>query len=257
MLDKIVARKTEEIEQKKRMVPLSYLREEISRQRPSLDFAAALQGENIKLIAEIKRASPSKGLLRSDFDPIKLAQTYASGGVAAISVVTEANYFLGSIDHLEAIRKAVRLPLLRKDFIFDPYQIYESRACGADALLLIATILSRDQLRDFISLSHDLGLKCLVEVHTEEEVEKSLLSEAEIIGINNRDLRTFAVDLETTNRLRPLIPRDKIVVSESGIKHRRDLERLKSCGVNAALVGEALITANRIAAKIRELTGKA
>jgi len=257
MLDKIVARKAEEIEQRKRTMPLSHLREKISTQQPPMDFAAALQGESIKLIAEIKQASPSKGLLRSDLHPVKLAETYASAGVAAISVVTESNYFLGNIDHLEAIRKAVKLPLLRKDFIFDPYQIYESRAYGADALLLIAAILGQDQLRDFISLSHDLGLKCLVEVHTEEEVEKSLLSEAEIIGINNRDLYSFAIDLETTNRLRPLIPRDKIVVSESGIKGRRDLERLETCGVNAVLVGEALVTARDVVEKIRELIGKA
>jgi indole-3-glycerol phosphate synthase len=192
-------------------------------------------------------------MLRSNFDPIKLAQIYSEGGAAAISVLTEANYFMGSIEHLTAIKDVVQLPLLRKDFIFDSYQIYESRAYGADALLLIAAILNQRQLKELVSLSHSLGLRCLVEVHNEGEVERAVLSEAEIIGINNRDLSTLTVDINTTHRLRPLIPKEKIVVSESGIKGRSDMEKLRRWRVNAVLVGEALVTAPDVPAKMKEL----
>jgi indole-3-glycerol phosphate synthase len=160
---------------------------------------------------------------------------------------------MGSIEHLAAIREAVGLPLLRKDFIFDPYQIYESRAYGADALLLIATILSQAQLKELISLSHSLCLRCLVEVHNEGEVERAVLSEAEIIGINNRDLKRSSVDINTTRRLRPLVPEGKIVVSESGIRSRKDVEKLRRWGVDAVLVGEALVIAGNVRAKMKEL----
>jgi indole-3-glycerol phosphate synthase len=160
---------------------------------------------------------------------------------------------MGSIEHLAAIREAVGLPLLRKDFIFDPYQVYESRAYGADALLLITAILSRGQLEELISLSHSLGLGCLVEVHNEGETERAVLSEAEIIGINNRDLNTFDVDINTTRQLRPLVPKGKIVVSESGIRSRKDVEKLRKWGVDAVLIGEALVTAENVRAKMKEL----
>lgn len=253
MLDKIVAHKREEVEQKKKAVAIACLQERIARQKPSLDFALALKSDHIQLIAEVKRASPSRGMLKPNFDPVGLAQTYAGGGAAAISVLTESNYFMGSIEHLEAIKEVVQFPLLRKDFIFDPYQVYESRAYGADALLLIAAILSQRQLRELISLSHSLGLKCLVEVHDEGELERAIISESEIIGINNRDLNTFTVDINTTRRLRPLVPEEKIVVSESGIKSQRDIEKLGHWKVDAALVGEALVTAADIGAKMKEL----
>jgi indole-3-glycerol phosphate synthase len=163
---------------------------------------------------------------------------------------------MGSIEHLAAIKEVVGLPLLRKDFIFDPYQVYESRAYGADALLLIATILSQGQLEELMSLSHSLRLGCLVEVHNGDEVERAVLSEAEIIGINNRDLNTFTVDINTTRRLRPLVPKEKIVVSESGIRSRKDVEKLRKWGVDAVLVGEALVTAGDVRAKMKELIGK-
>ena len=221
--------------------------------RKPLDFASALSGDSLKLIAEVKKASPSKGVLCPDFNPVALAKTYAQGGAAAISVLTEANHFQGSLEHLAAIREEVSIPLLRKDFIFDPYQVYESAAYGADALLLIAAILSREQLEELLALSRRLGLECLVEVHNENEVEKALLAGAEIIGINNRDLNTFTVDIDTTRRLRPLIPEGRIVVSESGIKNRNDIKKIKEWGVNAVLVGEALVTAGNIPAKIKEL----
>jgi indole-3-glycerol phosphate synthase len=253
MLDRIIAQKREEVEQRKKVAPTTYLQECIARQKPALDLAMALKNDHIRLIAEVKQASPSRGMLSPNFNPTKLARIYAEGGAAAISVLTEANYFLGSNEHLAAIKEAVGLPLLRKDFIFDPYQAYESRAYGADALLLIAAILSQGQLKELVSLSHSLGLKCLVEVHNEGEVEKAVLSEAEIIGINNRDLNTFAVDINTTRRLRPLIPKEKIVVSESGIKSRKDMEKLGKWRVDAALVGEALVTAGDVRAKMKEL----
>jgi indole-3-glycerol phosphate synthase len=253
MIDDIVAEKREEVAQRKRELPLSVLKERIAQSRAPLDFAAAINGDSTRLIAEVKRASPSRGVLCPDFDPVALARSYAQAGAAAISVLTEVNYFEGSIDHLVAIREAVNLPLLRKDFIFDPYQIYESRAYGADALLLIVAILSQEQLEELLSLSRSLGLRCLVEVHNESEVERALISGAEIIGINNRDLTTFAVDINTTHRLRPLIPRGRIVVSESGINRREDIEKLKEWGVGAVLVGEALVTADDIPTRMKEL----
>ena len=253
MLDKIVVQKREEVEQRKKSLPLSRLKERIARREAPLDLALALEDTHTRLIAEVKRASPSRGVLRPDFNPVELAQKYAQGGAAAISVLTETNYFDGSIDHLAAIREEIRLPLLRKDFIFDPYQVYESRAYGADALLLIVAILSQEQLEELLSLSHNLGLSCLVEVHNEDEVERALGSQAKIIGINNRDLTTFKTDINTTHRLLPLIPQGRIVVSESGIRSRSDVEKLKRWGVNAVLVGEALVTAGDVVTKVREL----
>jgi indole-3-glycerol phosphate synthase len=249
MLNKIIAQKKEEVEQQKKVLPLTRLEERIARQKPLLDFALALRGEGMQLIAEVKQASPSRGVLRSNFNPVELARTYVQGDAAAISVLTEVNYFRGSVDHLAAIREVIELPLLRKDFIFDPYQVYESRAYGADALLLIVAILSQERLEELLSLSHTLGLRCLVEVHDEDDVERALLGGAEVIGINNRDLDTFTVDINTTCRLRPLIPRGKIVVSESGIKSRNEIEKLNAWGVNAILVGEALVTAGDVRGK--------
>ena len=256
MLDKIIAQKREEVKQKKKVATMTYLQERIAQRKPALDFALALKGDHIRLIAEVKQASPSRGMLSHNFNPIKLAQTYTAGGAAAISVLTEANYFMGSIEHLAAIKEVIGLPLMRKDFIFDPYQVYESRAYGADALLLIAAILSQAQLNELLSLSHSLGLRCLVEVHNAGEVEKAILSEVEIMGINNRDLNTFVVDINTTRRLRPLVPKEKIVVSESGIKSKRDIEKLGKWGVDAVLVGEALVTASNVMAKMKELIGE-
>ncbi len=253
MLNKIIAEKREEVEQRKRRLSISTLKERIAQRKTPLDFAAALSGDGTHLIAEVKRASPSRGILCPNFNPVTLAKIYANGGAVAISVLTEVNYFKGSLGHLAAIREEVGLPLLRKDFIFDQYQVYESRAYGADALLLIVTILSQEQLEELLSLSHNLGLSCLVEVHNKDEVERALSSSAKIIGINNRNLNTFKVDINTTRRLRPLIPKDRIVVSESGISNRSDVEKLKKWGVNTVLVGEALVTADDIPASMKEL----
>jgi indole-3-glycerol phosphate synthase len=252
ILDRIVADKKQEVELKKRSLPLSALKERAARQEP-LDFAAALRGNSLKLIAEVKKASPSKGVLSHDFNPVALAKTYARHGAVAISVLTEVNYFQGSIEHLATIREAVNIPLLRKDFIFDEYQVFESAAYRADAILLIMAILSPERLEELMTLSRNLHLSCLVEVHDEDELFKALLAGAEIIGINNRDLNTFNIDTNTTRRLRLLIPEEQIVVSESGIRNKDDIKKMKECKVNAVLVGEALITAPDIPAKMKEL----
>ncbi|MFC2071431.1 indole-3-glycerol phosphate synthase TrpC [Chloroflexota bacterium] len=256
ILDQIVAVNKLELEARKRSFPLKELRKVVVEQTPPLNFASALHGERAQLIAEVKKASPSKGIIRSDFNPVEIARTYADNGASAISVLTETKHFQGSLNYLRDIRDALgdkRLPLLRKDFIVDPYQIYESRAYGADCLLLIVAILTPAKLETLLELSHQLSMSCLVEVHNEAELEIALSSQARIIGINNRDLSTFAVDLTTTERLRPLIPQDRIVVSESGIKDRSDMERLRQWGVDAVLIGETLMSADNIAAKMKEL----
>ncbi|MFA5367814.1 MAG: indole-3-glycerol phosphate synthase TrpC [Dehalococcoidia bacterium] len=259
ILDEIVQSKKESLRQRKREMPLRELKRRCNKiKRKPVDFASALHGDDIKLIAEVKKASPSKGIINADIDPVELATTYAKNGAAAISILTEEKYFKGSIDYLKAIREAfdaenIHAPLLRKDFIFDPYQIYESRACGADALLLIVAILDDDSLVQLINLSYTLGMKCLVEVHDEAELRRAVASGCRVIGINNRDLTTFDVDLHTTGRLRPLVPDDCIVISESGIKRRTDVEKLRGWKVNAMLVGEALSAAGDPAEKIKEL----
>jgi indole-3-glycerol phosphate synthase len=255
MLNKIVAQKREEVKLRKQGVPLATLEERIAQRKAPLDFAAALHGDQVRLIAEVKRASPSRGILCPDFEPVTLATRYAQGGAAAISVLTEENYFGGSLDHLVAIREAIKLPLLRKDFIFDPYQVYETAAYGADALLLIVAILGQEQLSELLSLSRRLGLECLVEVHNQAEISRALASGAKVIGINNRNLRSFEVDINTTRRLRPLLPRGQIVVSESGIRTRQDIKKLGGWGVNAVLIGEALVTAGDIPARMKDFLG--
>jgi indole-3-glycerol phosphate synthase len=255
ILDEIVAYNRTELEKTKRRVPLGELKKAAQEQPDPLDFAAALRSEGVRLIAEVKKASPSKGVIRADFNPVEIASTYASSGASAISVLTEEKYFQGSLDYLREIKKTLgnRIPLLRKDFIFDPYQIYQARAYGADALLLIVAILNPEMLNELLSLSHELGMKCLVEVHNEAELETAVKSEAAVIGINNRDLTTFEVDISTTLRLRQLIPGDRIVVSESGIRTGEDIKKLKEWGVDAVLIGEALMATEDIAAKIKEL----
>jgi indole-3-glycerol phosphate synthase len=253
ILDKILGTKKREVARHKKTVHLSCLMECIARRKAPLAFADALKSDGIKLIAEVKKASPSKGILRPYFDPMALAKTYADNGAAAISVLTDAEYFQGSPEHLAAIRQTVNLPLLRKDFIYDEYQIYESAAYGADALLLIAAILEPKQLEKMMAVSRSLGLGCLVEIHNEDELKIALDSGAEIIGINNRNLNTFEVDINTTQRILPFIPEDKIIVSESGISRREDIKKLEGWGVDAVLVGEALVTAKNIAKKMKEL----
>ena len=256
ILDKIMKDKLDELEATKAKVPLAELQGMLSGQPSPLDFARAIKGEGIQIIAEVKKASPSRGVICRNFDPVALAKTYAGNGAAAISVLTEAKYFQGSLDYLREIGDALgskRAPLLRKDFICDSYQVYESRAYGADALLLIVAVLEPEQLKELLGLGRQLGMGCLVEVHDEDELGIAQEAGAGIIGINNRDLSTFDVDLGVTKRLRSLIPPDNIVVSESGIKGRGDMERLKEWGVDAVLVGEFLVSADDIPAKMKEL----
>jgi len=256
ILDQIVTNNRLELESRKRITPLAELQRVALEQPSPLDFASALRGDRIQLIAEVKKASPSRGIIRPNFNPAEIAQTYASNGASAISVLTETRCFQGSLKHLRDIRNALgnkRLPLLRKDFLCDPYQVYESRAYGADSLLLIVAILTPEKLGELLGLSHELNMSCLVEVHNEAELEIALRSGARIIGINNRDLQTFTVDLTVTERLRPLIPPDRIVVSESGIKDRSDIEKLGKWGVDAVLIGESLMSAPNIATKMEEL----
>jgi len=207
----------------------------------------------MQIIAEVKKASPSRGILCSDFRPVQLAGIYKQNGAAAISVLTETEYFKGSLEYLSDIRQNVNIPLLRKDFIVESYQVYEARARGADAILLIAAILSTGQLAELLDLSRELGMDCLVEVHNENEVKQALAAGAEIIGINNRNLKTFVTDIDITCRLRELIPQNIVVISESGIHGKTEIDKLKQHHINAILIGEALVTADDTAAKLREM----
>ena len=256
ILDEIVDNKRLELSEAMQRAPLEKISATASRAPTPISLASAIKGKKLSLIAEVKKASPSRGVIRPDFDPVGIASIYADNGAAAISVLTESKYFQGSLDYLKAIKCLLRtrkLPLIRKDFIFDAYQVYESRAYGADSLLLIASILDNASLKDLLVLSHQLGMDCLVEVHDEADMAKALFSGARIIGINNRDLRTFKVDTAVTRRLRPLIPADRLVVSESGIKSAADIALMRELKVNAVLVGEALTASNDISARMREL----
>lgn len=256
ILDEIVAAKRRELVRSQAELPLSELEDRILKQTPPLDFAGALKGDAIRIIAEIKKASPSRGILRPDFNPVELAMTYAENGASVISVLTEVDHFQGSLQYLADIKATPGLqviPLLRKDFLFSPYQIHQSRAFGADAVLLIVAILTDGELAFLLSLAHALGMQCLVEVHDRSELARALQTDTKIIGINNRDLHTFVVDIATTEQLCPLIPPDRIIVSESGIKDKKDIQRLQKCGVDAVLIGEALVTADDVAAKLRGL----
>ncbi len=258
ILDKIVAAKREELAEAKRIAPLAEVqRAAADRPRP-LDLAAALTGNGIRLIAEVKKASPSRGLLSPDFDPIRLARTYVDNGAAAVSCLTDPR-FQGELAHLSAIKQSgasVSAPVLRKDFIFDPYQVHEARAAGADAILLIVAILEPTLLQELLHTARSLDMQCLVEVHDEAELETAVDAGAEIIGINNRDLHTFTTDLAVSQRLAPQVPCNRVIVSESGIFTPNDFDLLAPVGVNAVLVGEAIVTAPDIAAKVRELSGQ-
>ena len=265
ILDRIVAQKREEVAAARAAVPRAALRERIAGRPPARDFVGALRaggagngsgsGAGISLIAEVKKASPSKGLLRPDFDPVALAGVYAANSAAAISVITDG-HFLGAPEHLTAVKDSGAsgaAPVLRKDFIFDEYQVYEARAIGADTYLLIVDILSPAQLAELIDAGRSLGMTPLVETHDAGEVAAAVGAGAQVIGINNRNLHTFVTDLAITEGLAHLIPSDRIVVSESGISAPADLLRLAPWGVNAVLVGEALVTADDTAAKVRAL----
>lgn len=219
------------------------------------DFRKALRRNGVALIAECKERSPSGGLLQNPYDPVRLARRFAANGAAAISVLTEPEFFGGSLDHLQAVRAAVDVPVLCKDFIIDPIQVTSARAVGADAVLLIVGVLDDGELRDLQALATRLSMHAVVEVHSEEELDRALRTDAAIIGINNRDLMKMKTDSATTVRLRSLIPDGRVVISESGIESRADVDELRRLGVDAALVGEALLRAADIDAKVRELSG--
>ena len=254
ILDKICSSKIKEIEERKKQRPLAELEKALNALQPTRNFNEAIKSTgNVRLIAEVKKASPSAGIIKDEFNHIEIARLYERGRASAISVLTDEQFFQGKLEYLTEIKQIVKLPLLRKDFIIDHYQIYEARAAGADAVLLIARLLSNEKLKAYLKLSHELGMKCLVEVHDADELKKTLDTDASIIGINNRDLNTFKTDLETTFKLRPLIPDGKTIVSESGISTRSDIIRLKECGVSAVLIGETLMRTPDIIAKIQEL----
>jgi indole-3-glycerol phosphate synthase len=256
VLSGIVEGVREDLERRKSVCPLVVVETAAANRAPAKDFAAALRREGVSLIAEVKRASPSRGVIRADADPVEIARTYAASGADAVSVLTEERRFGGSLDCLTQVVDALGPegpPVMRKDFVVDPYQVYEARAHGADCVLLLAALLGPSQLAELLHLGRALGMSCLVEAHDAAELERVLDSGACIVGINNRDLRTLNVDLATFERLRPLIPADRLVVSESGIWGRKDIERLVECGVDAVLVGEALMSNVDIGAKVREL----
>jgi indole-3-glycerol phosphate synthase len=255
ILDDIVQVKKAELKKAKDVRKIADLKAKARNAQPLQPFELR-QKDAVSIIAEVKRASPVKGVFKADLDPADQARKYKDGGARAISVLTDEQFFKGSVDDLRAARKAAGLPVLRKDFVIDEYQLWEARVMLADAALLIVRILDRAQLRDYIAMAREeLKLATLVEVHGEKELEAALDAKASIIGINNRDLDTFKVTLETTARLRPLIPADRVVVSESGISTRDDLVLLKAMKVDAALIGEELVKAPDPAAKIKELLG--
>ncbi|HEV2281967.1 MAG TPA: indole-3-glycerol phosphate synthase TrpC [bacterium] len=260
VLDRIVAHKREELAGRMRQTPLAEMRRRAADAPPARPFHQVLRRPNggsagVRLVAEVKGSSPSAGTIRAEFDPVAIARTYAASGAAAVSVLTDARFFAGADDHLTRVRTAVDVPVLRKDFTVDPYQVYEARAIGADAVLLIVAVLDRGALADLASLAADLGMAALVEAHTEAEVAAALAVRAALLGINNRNLDTLETSLEVTRRLRPLVPPDVTVVAESGIEERRDVEEMDRLGVHAVLVGTALMRSADPGARVRELLG--
>lgn len=254
MLEQIIEHKRLEIVRKKAYCPLERVKEAVAFAPPVRDFRASLrQPGRVAVIAEIKRASPSKGPIRPDADPVAVGKMYAAAGAAAISVLTDERFFAGHPGFLGAVRQTVVIPVLCKEFILDPYQIYEARFLGADAVLLIVRLLRQRELVGFLELARALGMECLVEVHTRDELQRALDAGAAVIGINNRDLQTFTTDIKTTLRLRRHIPPEVIAVSESGISSPLAMHVLREHGVDAVLIGEALMSAADPAAKLREL----
>jgi len=254
ILDKIVGTKKEEVARLKQETTIPRLQRAISGLELCRDFKKALSSGACAVIAEVKCASPSRGRLVERFEPLAIAKTYEQNGAAAISVLTDEKYFLGHKDYLTQIKKSVRIPVLRKDFIIDPFQVYETRAIGADAILLIVRVLGQ-KLAEYIALSKELGLSPLVEVHTSEELDVALDAKAEIIGINNRNLDTFVTDINTSLELNKKIPKGHVVVAESAIKDRADIEYLMKGGISAFLIGEGLVVAQDIGHKLRSFLG--
>jgi indole-3-glycerol phosphate synthase len=258
ILNQILRDKADEVAARRQHYPSAELQRLVKDLPPPRDFLAVLRGDSAggaflpRVIAEVKKASPSRGIIRPDFDPVAIAQSFAANGAVALSILTDSKYFQGELGFLGKIHRAVTVPLLRKDFTIDAYQVYESRAAHADALLLIVAALELGVLEDCLGLAHELGMTALLEVHTMAELERILPLSPRLIGINNRDLQTFQTDIETTLRLLPSIPSDVVVVSESGINSSADITRLRNTGVHAFLIGEALMRAPAPGMKLRE-----
>ncbi|MBX3421097.1 MAG: indole-3-glycerol phosphate synthase TrpC [Pirellulaceae bacterium] len=256
ILDKILAHKRTEIEQAGRVRPLRDMMKLADDAPPTRDFIEPLRhAPPIRLIAEVKKASPSKGVIRQNFDPVEIARAYEAGGASCLSVLTDVHFFQGSLDYLRSIRSSVSLPLLRKDFIIHPYQVFEARAAGADAILLIAECLDQRELKSLYQLATELGMSVLIELYDERNLDNVLSTGAALVGVNNRDLQTFKVDLQHTIRLRRQIPDDKVVVGESGIETTADARMLESNRVQAMLVGESLMRQADVGLATRQLLG--
>ena len=256
ILDKILASTTKRIENAKKDISLKEIMILCEkRQLPIHNFKKALVCDDVALIAEVKKASPSKGIIDAEFDYATIAKDYEKAGASAVSVLTEPEFFKGSNDILTAIKKEISLPILRKDFTIDPYQIYEAKYIGADAILLIASLLPTKKIIEFLQITKDIGLNAIVEVHDETEMHSALEADADIIGVNNRDLKTFKVDINTCLRLKNILPPEKILVCESGITSRDDINALRTNNINAALIGETFMRAEDKISKIQELFG--
>lgn len=254
ILDEIVAKRKIQLEFEKNNISFDEIKKTaFSYNAVPHRFYNALKKENLSVIAEVKKASPSKSVIKADFNPVEIAEAYEKAGADAISCLTEEHYFMGSSRYLENIRKEINLPILRKDFIFDEYQIYEARCIGADAILLISAILDTDTMIKFKNIADSLCLDCLFEIHNEEELKKILPANPEIIGINNRNLKTFEVDLKHTAELSAKIPLDCIKISESGIKDNNDMKSVRSYGADAVLIGETLMRSGNIAETMSHL----
>jgi|LSQX01.1.fsa_nt_gb indole-3-glycerol phosphate synthase len=256
VLRRILAHKRDEVAAAIARTPMVELRAMVADAPPARSFAQALRGEEVAIIAEIKRSSPSEGVIRDDdFDPAEIAAAYDRAGAAALSVLTDEEFFGGRLEYLTAAREACSVPVLRKDFVVDAYQLHEARAAGADAVLLIVAALEPAQLLHLLDVTHDLGMQALVESHDEVELEIALDAGATVLGVNNRDLHSFEVDLGTTERLAPMVPKDRLLVAESGVHTRADIERLAAAGADAALIGTALMRADDPGEALRGLTG--
>ncbi len=256
ILDRIVDYKKKKIEKEKKEMPIDKIISKVKEFGDTRDFKKSINnGDNLGIITEVKRASPSKGVIRENFDPVSIGIEYDKNKAEAISVLTEDKFFQGKNEYLSEIKRVTKAPILRKDFIIDPYQIFQSRILGADAILLIAAILSEKKLIEFQNIAKNLGLQCLVEVHDRSELEIVLEVGSDIIGINNRNLKTFVTDIRMTEELMKFIPKDKTVISESGIKDRKDMIFVKELGVKGVLIGESLMRAESIAEKLSELRG--
>jgi len=256
ILREIIKNKEIEIAQRKKSYSIERIKKEaydLHNNTRGFKQAISYPKGKIKLIAEIKKASPTEGIICDEFDPISIAKIYESAKASAISVLTDEKFFQGNLHHLKQIKEVTTIPILRKDFIIDEYQIYESRVAGADAILLIADCLPEEKLNSFFNISKSLGLDTVVEIHTRNDLDKVLSTNAEIIGINNRNLYTFVVDLKTTFMLKLLIPKDKIIISESGIKTNEEVQLLQEKGIDAILVGTTLMRSENIKDKIKEL----